>query len=712
MKCYQFLFIFFVLFCRFSFSQQKETVNLDSIQDLNPVILTAQYRPQSVDKSIFEVDVLTQSDIQKMAGNTLDDVLKQTLNLNVIPNSGEGRSGIQQFGFNSEYVKILIDGVPFIGDEGFGNAIDISQINIDDIEQIEIVEGAMGVQYGANAVTGVVNIITKKSSRHKWNLTPYIQEETLGSEYNWSDKGRHIQSFKVGYNFSDSWYGEISFIRNDFRGFYGQKNGRYFYNPQDPNDKTRGYDWLPKMQHTGKTLLNYNGKKFRAFYKFEYFNERTDSYANQVRLNLHGPTQTVDPTANDRVFRTDRQYHHVNLTGDWQEMNYSISVSYQEQVRNREGFTRKLLTGEKNNVERYDYNTRKGLFSRGTLNEFLKSNWISTEAGYEITVDRGEASGLSEQNTGTDTQLREVNSFSGFLSTELIASKKLSFRPGIRYTTSNVFRDQIALSLSSKLDFNNGYQLRAVLGTAPKLPNFEELYFYMVDSNHDVRGNQNLKPEKGRSVFLHLKKRFATKNNVLSYQPKFSVWYLDVEDKIDLIVANPSPLSFQYANIDTYKTWGVAFRNKIYYKQFSAGIGIALNGESKILNSSNEFDDDFLYSMQLSGQFSYSISKWKTSISAYYKYNGKQYQFVLAPDDFGEATITKDKQDAYSWLDLSARKTFWNDQFELSLGARNLLDVKEIKTTSTSGAGHSSNSPMMLGYGRSYFLKFLYNINF
>src|SRR5690606_17312623 len=428
--------------------------------------------------------------------------------------------------------------------------------------------------------------------------------------------------------------------------------------------------------------------------------------------NLHGPTQTVDPTANDRVFRTDRQYHHVNLTGDWQEMNYSISVSYQEQVRNREGFTRKLLTGEKNNVERYDYNTRKGLFSRGTLNEFLKSNWISTEAGYEITVDRGEASGLSEQNTGTDTQLREVNSFSRFLSTELIASKKLSFRPVIPYTTSNVFRDQISLSLSSKLDFNNGYQLRAVLGTAPKLPNFEELYFYMVDSNHDVRGNQNLKPEKGRSVFLHLKKRFATKNNVLSYQPEFSVWYLDVEDKIDLIVANPSPLSFQYANIDTYRTWGVAFRNKIYYKQFSAGIGIALNGESKILNSSNEFDDDFLYSMQLSGQFSYSISKWKTSISAYYKYNGKQYQFVLAPDDFGEATITKDKQDAYSWLDLSARKTLWNDQFELSLGARNLLDVKEIKTTSTSGAGHSSTSPMMIGYGRSYFLKFLYNINF
>lgn len=48
------------------FSQDlKETVNLDSIQDLTPVILTGQYKPQAVDKSIFEVDVLRKNDIKK-----------------------------------------------------------------------------------------------------------------------------------------------------------------------------------------------------------------------------------------------------------------------------------------------------------------------------------------------------------------------------------------------------------------------------------------------------------------------------------------------------------------------------------------------------------------------------------------------------------------------------------------------------------------------
>ena len=114
------------------------------VNDLEEVILTGQYNSQSVKKSVFEVQVITEKDIQLMAGNNLADVLTQTLNMNIIPQAGESRSGIQQFGFNSEYVKILVDNVPIVGDEGFGNAIDISQINLDDIQQIEIIEGAMG----------------------------------------------------------------------------------------------------------------------------------------------------------------------------------------------------------------------------------------------------------------------------------------------------------------------------------------------------------------------------------------------------------------------------------------------------------------------------------------------------------------------------------------------------------------------------------------
>src|SRR5699024_10472755 len=341
---------------------------------------TGQFSPQSVDQSIFEVDVITQADIQKMAGNSLDDVLKQTLNLNVIPNAGEGRSGIEQFGFGSEYIKILVDGVPMVGDEGFGNAIDITQFNLADIEQIEIVEGAMAVQYGANAVTGVINIITKKNSRHKWSITPYVQEETLGDEYNWSDKGRHIQSLKIGHNINDHWYAEASYLRNDFQGFYGNKKGRYYFNSDDTSDRLRGYEWLPKIQNSTKALVHYTGNNFNFFYKFEYFHEQTDKFSDKVHLNENEATQTVHPTVNDDVFRSNRLYHHLNFNGKLkQRMNYDLSISYQEQKRNIESFTRRLITGEKYNSDRYDYNTREGFYSRGSLNQILNSDRYNFE---------------------------------------------------------------------------------------------------------------------------------------------------------------------------------------------------------------------------------------------------------------------------------------------------------------------------------------------
>lgn len=693
----------------------KDTLDFEQTQNFTPMILTGQYNPQSVDKSVFEVEVISHEDIKQMAGITLDDVLKQTLNLNITPNAGEGRSGIEQFGFNSEYIKILVDGIPVIGDEGFGNAIDISQINLDDIEQIEIVEGAMGVQYGANAVTGVINIITKKSSNHKWNLTPYIQEESIGNEYNWSDEGRHIQSLKASYNFSDNWYAEASYTRNDFRGFFGDKKGRYYFNPENPNDKKRGYDWLPKIQNNAKALVNYHKNDFRAFYKFEYFDEETDKFSEQVHLNENDATQTFHPTANDDIFRSERFYHHLNLTGKIrQQMNYDLSLSYQEQKRNQESFTRHLKTGEKSDIERFDYNTRKGFFSRGTLNHILNSDNYDFEIGYEINSDKGSASGLSEQNTGTDTQNNKVNTYSAFASAELNLNDRLAFRPGFRYINSNKFSDQYAVSFSGKYQFDKGYQLRAIIGTSPKLPNFEQLYFYMVDSNHDVRGNENLKPEKGKSAFVHLKKTFFFNDYKINYQPKFSVWYLDVKDKIDLIIVNSSPLSYEYNNIDKYRTWGMAFRNKFNLRRFSFGLGVSLNGESKIMNSEETFDDSYLYSLQIQSQLSYRIPKWHTVASAFFKYNGANYQYFNYVDDNGDNHIDKAKQDAFSWLNASIRKSFLDNQFEVTIGARNLLDVKDVKTASGPNVGHSGgeSSALLLGYGRSYFLKLMYNLNF
>src|SRR5690554_1367165 len=248
------------------FAQQEIVKDTAEVQRLEEVIVTGQHNPQSVGKSVFEVKVISRKDIERQGGNNLADILNTTLNLNITPNTSTGKSGVSLFGLDSQYFKVLIDNIPIINEEGMGNNTDLTLINLDDIERVEIVEGAMGVQYGSNAVSGIINVITKKSAKTDWEIGAYVQEESVGSEYEWFNRGRHIQSLSVGHNFTENIYANVVYTRNDFTGFwdghFGEKYDRY--------DGLRGHEWLPKLQQNAKMLLSYSKNDFNIFYRFDY----------------------------------------------------------------------------------------------------------------------------------------------------------------------------------------------------------------------------------------------------------------------------------------------------------------------------------------------------------------------------------------------------------------------------------------------------------
>src|SRR5690606_17020729 len=75
-------------------------------------------------KSVFEVKVISQETIKLLAGNTLADVLNQSLNINIQPNPSSGKSNVKLFGLDGQYFKILVDNIPLINDEGLGNNTD------------------------------------------------------------------------------------------------------------------------------------------------------------------------------------------------------------------------------------------------------------------------------------------------------------------------------------------------------------------------------------------------------------------------------------------------------------------------------------------------------------------------------------------------------------------------------------------------------------
>ncbi|WP_051229668.1 TonB-dependent receptor plug domain-containing protein [Psychroserpens burtonensis] len=133
-----FLLYFTLFFSALSLAQETQETAKDSVkvEKLKEVVVTGQINPQSVEKSVFEVKVIDRREIEKRAGVNLADLLNQTLNINIVPNLGNGRSEVSLFGLNGQYFKILIDNVPLINEGGFGNGADLTLINLDDVERI------------------------------------------------------------------------------------------------------------------------------------------------------------------------------------------------------------------------------------------------------------------------------------------------------------------------------------------------------------------------------------------------------------------------------------------------------------------------------------------------------------------------------------------------------------------------------------------------
>ncbi|MFW0737206.1 TonB-dependent receptor plug domain-containing protein [Flavobacterium sp. T12S277] len=697
-------FIFFTafLFCQISFAQKKDTT---AVNKLSEVVVTGQFEPQSIKKSVFNVRVISNKDIQNLAANNLADVLNQYLNITVRPSGTSGRSTVSLFGLDAQYFKILVDNIPLVNEAGLGNNTDLSQINLNDVDHIEIVEGSMGVAYGANAVSGVLNIITKKSSKYKWDINAAVQEETVGKEFSAFDKGRHIQSLRVAHTFNKNWFVSVGANRNDFQGFLNGRKGKDY----SEADFTRGYSWLPKDQLNGTALISYQKDNFRFFYKFEYLDENVDFYNSTVQSNF-SPTLGSYRYADDKRYFTNRYFHNLNASGTlFSQLYYNVSLTHQKQQREVEDFRYYLFTKTEDTNVKVKDQSMEVLSSTGTVSNFFSDKKVDLQLGYEFVNNRG-LSIVEAQGNNLKTVYKTIENYDFFASSEIMASERFSIKPGIRFSAQSKFKDQYASSIALRYLFDKGLELRGSYGNGYRTPNFEELYANQIFDGHFFAANENLIPETSTSYEVSLKK-FTTFSSGLQLSNMISGSYMDVNDRIDMVFIgkndNTGTPEYQYKNINKYKMWNFSATNQIRIDGLTVNVGAALIGVSQLIdNQQIVSDDSFLYSFNLNASASYNISKWKTIISGYYKYNGRSQQFLASGSEFILSTIAPS-----NWLDASIRKNLFKDKFEITAGARNILNITDVNRTGTSGGAHSTSSNLMLAYGRSYFLKLAYNLN-
>ncbi|MEM9680505.1 MAG: TonB-dependent receptor, partial [Bacteroidota bacterium] len=184
---------------------------------------------------------------------------------------------------------------------------------------------------------------------------------------------------------------------------------------------------------------------------------------------------------------------------------------------------------------------------------------------------------------------------------------------------------------------------------------------------------------------------------------------------IELSIVDPNaiPMAFKYINIDRFRNVGAFFTNKLNYRNLRASVGVGYSGQSKVLDSRTLANDDFLFALQVNTNLSYSFRNAGLTLSAFLKHNGPAQQFVQQIDENNNTILARGEQDGFTMLDASLRKSFANNTLQLTLGSRNLFDVTSVNTTAIEGGAHSGPpNNILLGYGRSFFLKLLYDLKF
>lgn len=134
--------------------------------DLGEILVTTATKTEkNIEGVSASVIVVDEKAIEKMAASTLGDVLSRTPGLTrqygTFPSaSSKSKSSISLRGMGATGTLFLIDGERLAGE--VSNPYDLDRIPASEIERIEIVKGPMSTLYGADAVGGVINIITKQ----------------------------------------------------------------------------------------------------------------------------------------------------------------------------------------------------------------------------------------------------------------------------------------------------------------------------------------------------------------------------------------------------------------------------------------------------------------------------------------------------------------------------------------------------------------------
>jgi len=340
----------------------------EEVTQLSEVVLTGQSPIKQVQKAAYNVVAIEAQQLRNLNSNAAD-MLARVSGVKMRETGGVGaEANINLNGFTGRHVRIFIDGVPM---NEANASFRINNIPAELIERIEIYKGVVPVTFGADALGGAINVVTRKSRYNYGNLS-----------YTFGSFNTHKSTLNLGQFLTDNISVELNAYQN-----YSDNSYKVFTEYLDLQTGTYS-------------------KEKRWFKRFH------DRYHNEAiigRVNIFDEKWADKLSFALNYSQEDKQLQNANLMqkvfgGKYRKShNYSSSVEYEK--KNILNGLSLFLTG------RYDFTTTQNVDE-----EARRYSWTGE---YEPMVTRGESqlqNTIFEGKTGyitshLDYQLNEKHSF-------------------------------------------------------------------------------------------------------------------------------------------------------------------------------------------------------------------------------------------------------------------------------------------------------------
>ncbi|MDA0713736.1 MAG: TonB-dependent receptor [Bacteroidetes bacterium] len=650
------------------------TMRLDRTT-LSQVLITGEYGVSRPERSVNRVDIITAEEIQNSGAADIADILQHKADIR-IQQDGVIGTGVSIQGLGDRNVKILINEVPVVG--RVDGKLDLSQLDITDIERIEVVKGPMAAIYGTDAIAGVINIITKKPTQS--------QTSALVRGY-YSSEGQYDTQFRVDGTEGSYYYA----LRGARRFFDGWSSGDpTFSEPTPLADERRSRQWNMKEQYQAGLSQAWQSEKVRIGHRLDYL---TDEITDRGL-----PFYTFD-----QALAIDQSYHTTRLdnTLDFQHgkvdgPSFKGFIAYNHFRRIRDEFVTDLtdLSQFQNETQAADTTFYNAIMGRYTM-----AVNATEKFSYQMGMDGSMENSRGDRIAGEP----EMQKVEGFANAEWRPVDGFNVKPSIRYGYNSLYKVAPTPSLALRYQ-KDLYTFRLSYGRGFRAPDFKELFLAFFDSNHNVFGNEELTAEQSDNYAFSVS--FAQSLAQSQWKWEVALFHNDLRDKIELVQAGSAqsgPQPFTYLNVDEVRTQGARVDVEYGRKVFRTRAGAGLIGLEEVNDGLTVIPIN--YYPQWNASISYEEPLTELDIELYASGVGSR-EFLIREDEETRSF----RQEAFSMLDLSAGRSFLDSRLDLRIGARNLLGVETLNAIGT-GSHSGSSTSSLLATGRTFFITCTFHIN-